>query len=172
MSKIKDIFERIKKIRHIQIILPVLIGLIVCVVYFGFVSKPKSDNEHENSTQQNTSAMEYVDMLENKLCNVLSRISGVGQAEVVITLENGFEYEYATDTETKTTISGGNETSITTETVILVSNEPVVVKEIYPVIKGVVVVADGAENFAVKMNILSAIATVLEIDQANITILA
>ncbi len=170
--KLKEFWERLKKVRHIQIILPVLIGLFVCVVYFSFVGSPSADSDSENSTQEATSTMEYVDMLENKLSNVLSKISGVGDCETIITLECGFEYDYATDTETKTTISGGNETTITTETVILVSNEPVVVKEIYPVIKGVVVVASGAENFAVKMNILSAVETVLEIDRNDITILA
>ena len=146
MNKFKDIFERLKKIKHIQIILPILIGVFVCVIYFSFLNT-KSDTESENSTQESTSTMEYVDMLENKLCNVLSKISGVGDCKVIITLQCGFEYQYATDTETKTTVAGGNETTIVTETVILVSNEPVVVKEIYPVIKGVVVVANGAEDF-------------------------
>lgn len=171
MSKFKDFWMRIKKVRHIQIILPVLIGIIACVAYFSFVGANDGDKS-ENSTQEASTAVEYVDNLENKLCNVLSKISGVGDCEVVITLQCGFEYEYATDSETKTTISGGNETTITTETVILVSNEPVVVKEIYPVVKGVVVVASGAKDFAVKMNIISAIETVLEIDPNNITILA
>lgn len=170
-SKLKDFWQRLKKIRHIQIILPVLIGIVACVAYFSFVGT-RDGEKSENSTQEASTAVEYVDSLENKLCNVLSKISGVGDCEVVITLQCGFEYEYATDSETKTTISGGNETTITTETVILVSNEPVVVKEIYPVVKGVVVVASGAKDFAVKMNILSAIETVLEIDQSNITILA
>ena len=172
MNKIKDIWDKIKKIKHIQIILPVLIGLLICVTYFSFLNPSKSDKDTENSTQESTSTMEYVDMLENKLSNVLSKISGVGSCNIVITLESGFAYDYATDTQTKTTVSGGNETTITTETVILVSNEPVVEKEIYPTIKGVVVVASGAEDFSVKMNILSAVETVLEIDRNNISILA
>ena len=89
--------------------------------------------------------------MENKLKNVISKISGVGEANVIITLESGFTYEYATDTETKTITSGGTETTLTTQTVILVNGQPVVVKQIYPVVKGVVIVAKGAENFAVKM---------------------
>ena len=78
----------------------------------------------------------------------------------------------ATETDTKTTVSGGTETTITTETVILVSNEPVIIKENYPVIKGVVIVAKGAENFSIKMDILEAVETVLEVDSDNITILS
>ena len=164
MNKLKTFWGKIKSIKHFEIWLAVCVGLVVCVVYFSFFGggKSKSDNSQNESTQEYSSAVEYTNFLENKLGNVLSKISGVGSVNVIITLESGFSYEYATDTET----------TITTETVILVSNKPVVMKEIYPTIKGVVVVAKGAENFSVKMNILSAVETVLEIDRTSITILA
>ena len=172
MSKMKDLWNKVKGIKHIQIILAVVIGLIICVAYFSFCSKPKGDNISDISTEEYSSAEEYVNALENKLVNVLSKISGVGETSVIITLESGFTYEYAKDTETKTVVSGGTETTVTTETVILVSNEPVIVKQNYPVIKGVVIVAKGAENFSVKMNIMAAAETVLAVDAHNITILA
>lgn len=174
MNKLKTFWGKIKSIKHFEIWLAVCVGLVVCVIYFSFFGggKSKSDNSQNESTQEYSSALEYTNFLENKLGNVLSKISGVGSVNVIITLESGFSYEYATDTETKSVASGGTETTITTETVILVSNKPVVMKEIYPTIKGVVVVAKGAENFSVKMNILSAVETVLEIDRTSITILA
>lgn len=172
MNKLKSMYERIKKIKHIQIYCAVLVGLLICVVYFASVYKPKSDNTDKNSTEEYSSTMEYVDYLENKLGNVLSKISGVGNVDVIITLECGFTFEYATETETKTMTSGETQTTVTTSTVILVSNEPVIIKENYPVIKGVVVVAKGAENVNVKLNILTAVETVLEVDRNNITILA
>ena len=110
-----------------------------------------------------------MDLLENKLCNVLSKISGVEEVSVLISLESGFSYEYAMDTETTTSGSGS---STTLETTIIIDGEPVVVKENYPVIKGVVIVAKGSENFSVKMDILEAVTTVLEIDESDITILS
>ena len=172
MNKLKSIYEKLKKITHIEIYLAVILGVIICFVYLTFFAKNENGNNEQLSTSETDSAVEHVGYLENKLCNVLSKISNVGQASVVITLENGFSYEYATDTETKKTTSGGIETVVTSETIILVGNEPVVQKQIYPKIKGVVIVAEGAENFNVKMNILTAVETVLEIDRNNITILA
>ena len=47
-----------------------------------------------------------------------------------------------------------------------------IVKKIYPKVKGVVIVADGAKDFSIKMNILTAVETVLEVDRNNITVLA
>ncbi len=170
MNKVKEWFNKIKTIKHIHIYLAVFVGIVLCVAYFSFLNKP-TDKKEDVSTSADNTAVEYVKNLENKLSNVLSKISGVGQTSVLITLESGFSYEYAKDIETRTSSSGGNDIVISTEKVILDNGEPVVVKEYYPTIKGVVIVAKGAENFSVKMNILTAATTVLEIDSSNITIL-
>lgn len=170
---LNKVWAKIKSIKHIEIIAAVVVGLFVCLIYFSFFGKSSKDDKiSQNSTAGYSTITEYVDMLENKLCNVLSKISGVGNVNVIITVQSGFTYEYATDTETKTSVSGSTETTITTQTVILVSGEPLISREIYPTIKGVVVVAEGAENIAVKLNILTAVETVLDVDENNITILA
>ncbi len=171
MNKFKQGFEKIKNIKHIHIYLAVFVGLLGCLAYFTLFSGSKNDKMPEDSTKTYTSAEEYVAALENKLENVLSQISGAGQVDVIVTLESGFTYEYAKDIETRTSTAGSNDTTIVTETVITVGGEPVVEKEIYPVIKGVVVIAKGAADFAVKMKILTAIETGLEVERENITVL-
>ncbi len=172
MNKINEIWNRIKQIKHLPIITAVFIGLLICVIYFSSFVVTKNDNNIVNTTEEYSSASEYVDNLENKLVNVLSKISGVQSVNALITLESGFSYKYATETETRTTTSGGQDITITTEKVVYVDDKPVVEQEIYPVIKGVVIVAKGAENFTVKMNILDATETILQIDRSNITILS
>ena len=171
-NKIKEFFERVKNIKHLYVYVAVIIALIVCVFYFSnYKTKNETDNNISNSTEDLTSAEEYASYLENKLCNVLSNLSGVDNVSVAITLCEDVRYEYATDTETKNIVSGGNQTTVTTETVIMVSNEPVVLKTIYPQIKGVVVVANGVKDIGLKMNILSAIETVLQVEPNAIKIL-
>lgn len=166
MGKLKDIWSKLKSIKHIEIYLALIVGLVVCVIYFSAFTN-KSDTQEEVSTGNYTNGVEYVDYLENKLCNVLSNITGVGKVSAIITIENDFSYVYATDKET----NQNGDTSVTTETTILVNGEPVIVNKIYPTIKGVVIVASGSENFAVKMDILNAVQTLLEIDAEDITIL-
>ena len=172
MNKLKNLFAKIKNIKHFYIYCAAGLCLVLLLVYFVSFKRTKSDKESVVSQAEYSSAMEYVDYLENKLSNVISKISGVGKTSVVVTLESGFSYDYATNSETKKISSSGSETTVTTETVLMVSNAPVVSKEIYPKIKGVVVVAKGSQNTMVKLNILSAIETVLEVDRNNITILA
>lgn len=172
MNSLKGFLDKCKKIKHFPVLIAVAVGLVVCVIYFSVFLPTKNDTKLPETTETATSAMEYVDNLENRLNNVLSKISGVQSVNTLITLESGFSYQYATDTETKTTTSGGQEITITTIKLIWDEDKPVVVKEIYPVIKGVVVVAKGAENFSVKMDIMDAVETILQIDRNSITILS
>lgn len=171
MSKFKTFFEKIKSIKHIHIYLAVLVAIVVCLFYFSWFKNDDGDKNLQNSSTEQNSTEEYVDNLEHKLCNVIAKIDGVGQVSVAITLQCGFTYEYATDSETKTSVSGDVQTSVTTETVVWDKEQPVVVKVNYPVIKGVVVVANGAKDFSLSMKIRNAIHTILDVDEEKIVIL-
>ena len=173
-EKLKTLYERIKKVKHIEIYLAVGLALIVGCIYFISISSSKKVENDTKTQIDNISANfqtsgEYIDYLENKLENVITRVKGVGDTDVVITLEKGFEYIYATEEETKTTSNG---TSVKSSSIVMVDGQPVIKEEIYPVVKGIVVIADGAEDVSVKMNILSIIQTVIEIDTSKINIMA
>ncbi len=170
MSKIKEMWQKLRKIKHIHIIVAMVAALLLCVIYFSFLSSPKTDKKEENTSVTFSSSEEYVGWLENKLNNVLSQISGAGKVSTIVTLESGFTYDYAKEVETRSSTAG--DVVITSETVILVNGEPVVVKEWFPVIRGVVIVSSGANDFGVKMKMLDAVMTVLEIEQESITILS
>lgn len=173
-EKLKSLYQRIKKVKHIEIYLAVGLALIVGCIYFISLT-PSKKIENSEKTQIDTistnfeSSGEYIDYLENKLESVITRVKGVGDVEVVLTLEKGFEYIYATEEETKTTSNG---TSVTSTTIVMVNGQPVIKEEIYPIVKGIVVIADGIDDLTVKMNVLSIIQTVIEVDNSKINIMA
>ena len=176
-SKIKDkfriLFERIKKIKHFEIYIAVGLAIIIAIIYFSFLKAPSqnnnSNNKIDNVSSNFSSSGEYIDYLENKLENVITLVKGAGNVEVVVTLEKGFEYVYATEEETRTTANG---TTITTSNIVMVNGKPVIKEEIYPVVQGIVIVASGANNVSVKMDILSIVQTVIEIENSKINIYA
>lgn len=173
-DKFKSLIAKLKKIKHIEIYIAVGLAVLVAIIYFASISSSSSDKNSSSSKDDNLStnfstSQEYVVYLENKLENVLEDIKGVGNANVIITLEKGFEYIYVTEEETKTTSNG---TTITTVTVVLVDGQPVLKEEIYPIIKGIVVVTDGADDINTKMNIITVIQTVIDIDNSKINIVS
>lgn len=173
-EKISAWLSKIKKIKHYEIYIAVAIAVLVSVFYFAFASTSKKSSTENVGTENDiicenfSSSSEYTEYLENKLENVITSIKGVEDAKVVVSLEKGFEYVYMTEEETKTSSNG---TTITKISIVMVDGQPVIKEEIYPVIKGVVVVASGAKDVGVRMNILSVIQTIIEVDNSQINIL-
>ena len=139
----------------------VFLALVFCLLLFN-----KSSNSSDKDVSYDSN-YEYASYLESKVKQSLKSIENVGNVSVTITFDGGVEYVYAQEEETKTTSSG----SITSSSLVLVSGKPVLVKEVYPKIKGIVIVASGAKNIKVKMDILQAVQTVLDVTNEKITIL-
>lgn len=141
------------------------------------------DTQKEAGTSDN-SAADYARRLENDLATILSKIQGVGRVSVMVTLESGSEIIPAKDesisdkvTNEKDT-NGGTRTineKTTDDKVVFTtaqggSSKPLIIKEINPEIKGVIVVAEGAEDSKVKLKISQAVQTVLDIPAYRVSV--
>ena len=109
---------------------------------------------------------------------MLSEIKGAGKIEVMITYESSPELvpAFSTDTQETTNIQSGQNSTTQSKTVsqnqnpITVSdqgeNRALILVEKKPEIRGVIVVAEGASDLRVKLNLYNAVQTVLQV-QAN-----
>lgn len=122
--------------------------------------------------------------IEAKIAHLLSRVKGAGNVEVNVTLEGSARREHAKNVTRETKIveekdpSGGvRTTSESKESAqVLMSKEggadkPVMVSEIRPEVKGILIVAEGAGDSAVKANLTRAVETGLGIASYKITVL-
>lgn len=103
--------------------------------------------------------------IERRLETVLSRMAGVGKVTVMLTLDQTEEQVLAVDGR-----SSSSETGSSTESRPATVSEggkesPIVLTERLPRVRGVIVVAEGAANISVRMNISAAVSTVLGIDE-------
>ncbi len=163
-SRINKIIYKIKNNKKIQyFILICLVAIALMVFVFGF---SKEQTEKSVSTDFVTN---YVDNLENKLSNVLSKVNGAGKVSVIITVESGMETVLAMKTTTKENLNGKIESETTP---IVINGKTVVVKELYPKIVGVLIVADGAKNISVMTRLQQATVSLLNININQIEILA
>jgi stage III sporulation protein AG len=134
--------------------------------------------EHENVQsviKNKNNNDEYGKELEEKLESILSKIEGVGDVSVMITFDSSNEIVLAEDKKNNETITeeedtqGGKRkiTQFEKDYKILVLSEqggrqePMVLKEMNPKVKGVIVAAEGAEDTHIKANVFDAVKTVL-----------
>ena len=163
VERVKKIFEKIKNNKKIQLVLIIFIALVFCFFLF-YDGKSKSIDNISTYNEID----QYVFSLEKRLSSNLSKVEGVGKVSCVITIESGMETVLAMKTTTTNTSSG---TEIV-ETPIIVNGKTVVLKENYPKIKGVLIVAQGAKNITVLTKIQQATISLLDVSTDKIEILA
>jgi stage III sporulation protein AG len=126
---------------------------------------------------------DYEDFYENSLKEVLEQIVGVGEVMVMVNLESSEEKVYQENIRTGTQITNENDKQGGTRTIddktreedlVLLSDGsgevPVLVKTLKPKIRGVVVVANGAENMQIKAWIFDVVNRALDVPAHRISI--
>lgn len=142
------------------------------------VSREASDSVSEPDTDR------YIKIMENRLKSVLSKVEGVGDANVMITLESSSEKVTLRDTPrssevTNETAENGTvrqQTNSRSEESTIYTEEgngkvPYVVKEIEPQIMGVVIVSEGGDNPTVKKEIIEAVQVLFGIESHKIKVM-
>ena len=172
--KLKEIPEKIKKIKNIEIILAVIIGLIILIIYF----LPASGSGTADSRGKTEAAKTDVCSVAERLAQVLSCIKGAGEVTVMITYESDGELvpAYQQDiSETKNT-NGSQVTYSRSESNKLITvyeqgtATALILTEKKPQVKGVIVIAEGAADLTVRLNLFKAVQTVLQVNANKVDI--
>lgn len=179
LDKLKIQLDKNNNKKFINNLFIILMLSIIFLVVANFLVSPSPINEKEKYSYEPTettylSKDDYSLYLEEKLVEILGKFKGVGTVDVMITLEATTEKIPASNTvknteNTKETDSQGGSREVQREDVniqiVTKGNDGsmVVVKEINPVVQGVIVVAQGAEDLEVKEMIYEAVKTVLGI---------
>lgn len=173
-DKIKGFFQGDKKIKFI-----VIAGFLGILFIFLSTGKPDSaDKNLQKSVLPSTFMQELTTQMENKLQAVIGNIQGVGNCQVMVTFENGIEYVYANESKATSDVldegeSGKKQEKISSENNLVIieqgnGKEALKVKEIQPKVRGVVVVCDGAQDVAVRQQIIDAVTTSMDISSAKV----
>lgn len=153
-SRRQQFITYIKKYRYVIWIL--LLGVLMMVI-------PERKPEQQTAP---TSSEAEENELERELAEILSRISGVGKTDVLLTEESGSDTIYQTDT-------GQNASNV--DTVILTDGsreEMGLIKQVLPpVYRGAIVVCQGADSASVRLAVVEAVKSVTGLSSDCIKVL-
>lgn len=161
INKFTTFFTKIKNNKKIQLF--VILFLVIILIFCLFFDLKKGNKSSKNVINEQN----YISDLENRLSGLLSKVEGAGEVSVLITASGGNETVLAMKTTITETFNGVE----TVETPILVDGKTVVIKELYPNIQGVLIVAKGAKSISVMTRLEQATASLLNIDKEKIQIL-
>ena len=163
-----------KKIENLVFLLVVLIITVISInVIWNGDKKKEDDTSTESNTKQlakNNNDTDNETTLESKLENILSKINGVGKANVMLTYTESTQMVPVYNKTEKTSNtdesdSGGGtrkieESDVSQEVVYEDENGKNVIaiqKTISPKIEGAIITAEGASNPTIKTSIIQAV---------------
>lgn len=126
----------------------------------------KDDKSEKGEKSEETSLEFYSERMEERLEALLESAQGVGKVRVILTLDSTREKVLAVNEEY-------SKDNYSAEYVIVNSQneeEGIMIKEIYPKIRGVAVVCDGGDDPNVKMRVIELISAALGIPSNKIAV--
>lgn len=152
-----------------------LFGLVLLILPDLF---PKSSSVKEQSKHFSTE--EYIQRVEQQLVNLIGSIQGAGKCKVMVTLESGVEYVYATEQKTNSDRQEENaadenrltQRSDSESSAIVIDSgdkrEGLLITELQPTVRGVVVVCDGGDSEEICERITQAVTVALNISSKRV----
>jgi stage III sporulation protein AG len=155
----KDVIRKILKNKNNQIICIILIIGVVFMLISG------GGGEKDN-VSKTTAAIDE----EKRLEEILSQIDGAGEVSVMITYYGTSEKDIAYETKTNTVGQDLKSEKSEDKKAVMSDGEPMVLREIYPKAKGVIVTADGGGSAAVRQAISEAVTAVTDVPAHRVKI--
>ena len=150
------------------------IALLFLSDYFQSSGAKNASAEPATYTAAETDYEEYTARLESRLTELISSVDGAGSTKVMVTLECGTEYVYASRQKSTSAVSENSnpdgrvsrdEKRSGEESLVLVDagrgEEPLILKQLTPMVAGVVVLCSGADDISVRQQIVNVVTTAL-----------
>ncbi len=173
-----------------NLVIIVVLGVII-ILAGGFFTRSsdtedtfgnKSGNSSSGSsgvaslTETGYNGQEVVSDIEKRLSELLSNVQGAGVVSVMVYADTSSEVVPAYNNQQETredATNGGTSSQLSENKELALSGDdtPVVLKVIIPQIRGVVVVAEGADDLLVKEQLNNAVCTLLGIPEHRVQIL-
>ncbi len=165
-----------------SIFFPIMLICAVIILMMTNTNRNIPDTAESESSEQEVRSQDqdaYAAMLEEKLADAFSRMAGVGEVRVYVTLagsgeETVLKDEGRTAENVQEEDSGAIRSSERTEeeetTVTDSEGNPYVVSATYPKVQGILIVAQGAESAVVREQLMQAASTLLGLSYQEIQV--
>lgn len=173
MVEIKELFKNLSGNKKNIVLVICAVAALVLLIASGFSEEKEASEQYD--VNLNVSSTEYINKQEEKLRELIEKIDGAGEAEVMITLESCYENVYLKDSSLKTESTSGVFKEEQEESFVMAktgsnTQDGVIIKVYEPVVKGVAVVATGGDDEKVKMAIIETVSAVFNINSTNISV--
>lgn len=143
--RLQELKELLKNEKSVRIIIITGISVIIFLTLSSLFSGAESGNG-ENELFNYKKQSEYENALEERLENILTKVEGIGNINIMIMLDSSEQNQYQKS-----------------------GNEPVYTKT--PEIRGVIVVCDGGDNIIIREKVINAVSGAFGISTTRVSVI-
>lgn len=162
-QKLHRLVGTVGKYKYAALIL--LIGIMLMVI-------PKKSEQPSEPAEQKIESTVETSNLEDRLEQILCCMEGVGNVEVLLTLETGTSYQYQTNVQTHTK---EDDAEVQKETVLASDGAgkqvPITVRTTYPTYQGALVLCQGADRASVRLDVINAVSDLTGLSSDKISVI-
>lgn len=158
----------------------ILLAAGVALIFFStYISNNNSNKsnlkEKANSATSEYSEEDYKNNLQENLKDTISKINGVGNIKVMVTMESSAQKEYATEKKVNTE-NGSNKTTDKTETAYIKvkdsdgSEHAISLTEYAPKVRGVVIICDGGDQPYIKEKVTDVVVAAVGVSSSHVCV--
>lgn len=146
-------------------------GMLLILISELIPDKPEVSG---GTAQQNDTpdTEQYKQQLEDELGDILSKIDGIGETSIMITLDGTTEYVYAEELDKTTDSNDGKKRESYRSNIVITESggdkKALVKKIIRPQVTGVLVACAGGDDVNVKEQVIGAVSAVLGIPAGRV----
>ena len=160
-ESVNKLLEKLKSDKKIALI--VLVGFVgMILILFS-----PDDNKVEKNSNDYDQVNFYSDNIQSEVELMIESIKGAGKTKVYITYESDSEHVYVMNVDEK---SDGTELHYKSEYIITDDETGLILKVIYPKVRGVAVICEGGGDPLVKEKIYSVISALFDISTNKISV--
>ncbi|HWR19055.1 MAG TPA: hypothetical protein VN608_05485 [Clostridia bacterium] len=181
LKPIHMLAQAMKKNKKLELAVYGVLLALSAILALSMVNTGKDSNTAQQNVQQSSGEVAQGErQVEERLEEILSCIRGAGKVRVMLIYDTSVEIVPAMSVDTQTSTSETvndsgqtvNQNQSEKKTPVTVSGEDgaLVLTQKQPEIRGVIVVAEGAADISVRLNLLNAVQTVLNVDAEDISV--
>ena len=179
---LKEYIAKLKEVKKKEWIMIILVLSIIISIYASTLNKSSNTNQ-DDTLPESQSGLHWIENDDNiesreeqRLKEILSTIKGAGRVEVMITYVSSKEIVTAMNTVESTTTTEEEDNNGGTRLINqndrnsqpstfndAEGSKPIILKEVEPEIRGVIIISEGANDIRVKMELMKAVQVALGI---------
>lgn len=167
----RQIWQKLKKFKYPMLVL--LLGILLMAIPVRKDTEEKQEAVPSDQLEQSTDDLTAT---EQKLASILSQMDGAGKVCVMLRYATSDRTIYQTDSSQEvSTEAEGKQTKTEVQTVMASGSggleAPLTVQKICPTFQGALVVAEGAGNAEIKLNLVNAVSSLTGLGADKITVI-